>query len=219
MSIALFLCPCTLGTATVLSGAIGAILSRWLKRRGSRVPGAIVVLGTVVLANALAVGLLYLALRSHSGFGLSLRDVRVPISPLPEGASDVNYWWSGHAGTREVADFAVSEQDFLTWTQSRGWKPRKFRATGKGYPDTRWEDPDYKPPAGHGRGVRSAEGEGIPTCIRTARGMVHGTCEEVTILNGYYFDTYLPYPQFDDSGWTVFYDLDRKRAYLVYTAF
>ncbi|MEW6025794.1 MAG: hypothetical protein AB1599_00665 [Planctomycetota bacterium] len=162
-------------------------------------------------------------------FNVTVQEANKKCYPdMPLEAIDVNYFTSA-GGLNLLYDCQVTEQVFLSWMEKRGWKPVRFIT--KENNKTVWADEKLPFPKFRGLGISSVDNgpryTWPPFSVKVYSTKLYaqywqnnysGTKYEITIKNGYYFDDY-DTEAFDDSGFTVVYDIDAGRLYLCSTRF
>src|SRR5438034_3216126 len=86
----------------------------------------LVVVGSLVVLTIAAYAPVARWLTRSRGEHLTLAEAQGRVRlDLPAGASDIRLYQHLHPDQVVVADFALTEDDFLDWAARQGWKPRR----------------------------------------------------------------------------------------------
>jgi len=123
---------------------------------------------------------------------------------VPAAATDVNYVQAPYTAYLNLADFHISEEEFLEWMEAKGRDPVEFSTDEDGLVRWETEDPDalyYHQTDAHPVSPESGDLLGDP----------------IDIQNGYRFDDYKE--DDPDFGMTITYDKNSQRAYAKWHAY
>jgi hypothetical protein len=82
-----------------------------------------IILGVVAVCIAGAMFLMWAMMGDHSSYGEHLATHEL----LPETASDISFYRNQNFGNRFIADFAISEAEFVRWAHSIKLQPEVLR--------------------------------------------------------------------------------------------
>jgi len=123
---------------------------------------------------------------------------------VPAAATDVNYVQAPFTAYLNLADFHISEEEFLEWMEAKGRDPVEFSTDEDGL--VQWETKDddalyYHQTDAHPVSSESGDLLGDP----------------IDVQNGYRYDDYKE--DDPDCGMTITYDKDNRRAYAHWHAY
>jgi hypothetical protein len=122
---------------------------------------------------------------------------------VPARATNVSFRHSFYDSLIDVAEFEISEDDFLKWMKVEGRSPVGFE-TGKA--GVVWSNGKTSGRQQHHIQVPIVAAE------------IYGSHELALVERGYYFDDYQPAGA-DDSGLTIVFDKAQKRVHMWRTTF